>query len=76
MSKPEPDLRFLIARVLDRQARLLASGELLPDQRLRADAVATPATAVDDAGVDDQEVGGLVLGRQGGDGVGDRPRRV
>lgn len=70
------NLRCPVAGILDRQARLLASGELLLDQRLCPDAVAAPAAAVDDAGVDYEEVGGLVLGCQSGDGIGDRPGRV
>lgn len=70
------NLRCPVAGVLDRQARLLASGELLLNQRLRPNAVTAPAATVDDAGVDYEEVGGLVLGCQSGDGIGYRPGRV
>lgn len=70
------NLRCPVAGVLDRQTRLLARGKLLLNQRLRPDAVTAPAAAIDDAGVDHQEVGGLILGCQGGDGIGDSPGRV
>lgn len=46
------NLRFPVARVLDRQARLLAGGELVLDKWLCPYAVAAPASTVDDAGID------------------------
>lgn len=63
--------RLSVTSILDRQARrLIIAGEIFLDQGLRHPAVAAPALAVDEAGVDNQELWDLGLGCLGGDAVG------